>query len=110
MFPNALLPSPPPCIPTSPPDIHTSIVTPPEGLSRTPSDKGLDEEHHPGSRRKWKETGRIPQRLAYLWWLFLPSPHSPAPRSEGLCPKDDTQGLRMERNWKTISLPPSRNS
>lgn len=86
MFPNAPLPSPPPCTPTSPPDFRTSIGTPSNGSSRTPSDKGSDEEHHPGSSRKWKETGQVPQRLAYLWWLFLPSPHSPAPMERRALP------------------------
>lgn len=32
------------------------------------------------------------------------------PWSEGLCPKDNTQVLRMERGRKTIPLPSSRNS
>ena len=103
----------PPLLSLSLPAHLTSTLS--NSLPHFPSDKG------------WmmavfqeKMEGKWPQRLAHLQSLLLPSPHSSAHPfcrhscshalvwcskrgvlwSKGLCPKDDSQGLRMERSFE----------
>lgn len=74
MFPDVLPPLVlPPLLPSSPALIHHPTACP-----ALPGDKGLDEKHRPGENGR-RKLARAPQRLAYLWWLFLAPTPIPLP-------------------------------
>lgn len=101
----------PPLLSSSLPACLTSTLS--NSLPHFPSDKGWMM-----TAVQEKMEGKWPQRLAHLQSLLLPSPHSSAHPcchhacshaqvwcskrgalwSKELCPKEDSQGLRMERS------------